>query len=201
MSAISTLIFAHTRFGDRCEGSPVCSAAASANFRNASSDGNQAVRYGTPHPRHRMSEKSAMCSSGPSEAAAHNAGDHRARDCYILALATWSARGMNIASATVDELAQRLAQLTGEDVETALERAIEERLSRVAIAAPADRLTAMRIFFDRVSSLPVKDPRPIDEIAGYGPSRRSWRLSGNKRYDNKSLGRTRNGSNRIHPSA
>src|SRR4051812_2319129 len=38
---------------------------------------------------------------------------------------------MNIRSAKVDELAQRLARLTGEDVETALERAIEERLSRV----------------------------------------------------------------------
>jgi hypothetical protein len=39
---------------------------------------------------------------------------------------------MNIRSARVDQLAQRLARLTGEDVETALERAIEERLSRVA---------------------------------------------------------------------
>lgn len=39
---------------------------------------------------------------------------------------------MNIASAKVDELAQRLALLTGEDVETALERVIEERLARVA---------------------------------------------------------------------
>ena len=75
---------------------------------------------------------------------------------------------MNIASAKVDELAQRLARLTGEDVETALERAIEERLSRVAAGTPADRLTAMRKFFDRVSSLPVKDPRPVDEIVGYG---------------------------------
>ena len=43
---------------------------------------------------------------------------------------------MNIASPKVDELAQRLARLTGEDVETALERAIEERLSRVAGRPP-----------------------------------------------------------------
>jgi len=34
---------------------------------------------------------------------------------------------MIIRSAKVDELAQRLARLTGEDIETALERAIEER--------------------------------------------------------------------------
>jgi antitoxin VapB len=75
---------------------------------------------------------------------------------------------MNIASTKINELAQRLAHLTGEDVETALERAIEERLSRVATAGHADRQTAMCKFFDRVSSMPVKDPRPIDEIVGYG---------------------------------
>lgn len=39
---------------------------------------------------------------------------------------------MNISSAKVDELAQRLARLTGEDVQTAVERAIAERLSRSA---------------------------------------------------------------------
>ena len=33
---------------------------------------------------------------------------------------------MNIASPKVDELARRLARMTGEDVETALERAVEE---------------------------------------------------------------------------
>ncbi len=76
---------------------------------------------------------------------------------------------MNIASAKVNELAQRLARLTGEDVETALERAIEERLSRVEVSAPADRREAMRKFFDRVSRMPIKDPRPIDQIIGYGP--------------------------------
>lgn len=39
---------------------------------------------------------------------------------------------MNIQSTKVDELAQQLAHLTGEDIETALERAIEERLARVS---------------------------------------------------------------------
>ena len=74
---------------------------------------------------------------------------------------------MNIRSAKVDQLAQRLARLTGEDVETALQRAIEERLSRVAPPAPADRRTAMDAFFARVSRLRVLDPRPADEIVGY----------------------------------
>jgi hypothetical protein len=76
---------------------------------------------------------------------------------------------MNIASAKVDELAQRLARLTGEDVETGLERAIEERLARIAVTRQGDREAALRKFFDRVSAVPVKDGRSIDEIVGYGP--------------------------------
>ena len=75
---------------------------------------------------------------------------------------------MNIRSAKVDQLMQQLAQLTGEDVETALERAIEERLSRIAPPpAPADRKAAMDAFFERVSRMPVLDPRSADEIIGY----------------------------------
>jgi antitoxin VapB len=74
---------------------------------------------------------------------------------------------MNIRSAKVDQLVQRLARLTGEDVETALERAIEERLSRVAPPAPADRKAALESFFERVSRMRVLDPRPADEILGY----------------------------------
>jgi antitoxin VapB len=76
---------------------------------------------------------------------------------------------MNIASPRIEELAQRLARLTGEDVETALERAVEERLSRVAVVASADRRAVLQKFFDRVSHMPVKDARPIDDIIGYGP--------------------------------
>jgi antitoxin VapB len=74
---------------------------------------------------------------------------------------------MNIRSAKVDQLAQRLARLTGEDVETALERAIEERLSRVAPPASTDRKAALDSFFERVSRMPVLDPRPAEEIIGY----------------------------------
>ena len=73
---------------------------------------------------------------------------------------------MNIRSAKVDELAQRLARLTGEDIETALERAIEERLSRVVPPA-ADRKAALTTFFERTANLPVLDSRSVDEILGY----------------------------------
>jgi antitoxin VapB len=74
---------------------------------------------------------------------------------------------MNIRSAKLDQLAQRLASLTGEDVETALERAIEERLSRVAAPVPTDRKAALDSFFERVSLMRVLDSRPMDEIVGY----------------------------------
>ena len=77
---------------------------------------------------------------------------------------------MNIRSAKLDQLAQRLAGVTGEDVETALQRAIEERLSRVAPPATADRKAAMDSFFERVSRMRVLDPRSVDEIIGYDGS-------------------------------
>lgn len=73
---------------------------------------------------------------------------------------------MNIRSAKVDELVQRLARLTGEDIETALERAIEERLSRVG-SPVGDRRAAMTSFFERAASLPVLDSRSAEEILGY----------------------------------
>ena len=74
---------------------------------------------------------------------------------------------MNIRSAKVDELVQRLARLTGEDVETALERAIEERLSRVVSPLPAGRKAAMESFFERASRLRALDLRSAEEIVGY----------------------------------
>jgi antitoxin VapB len=77
---------------------------------------------------------------------------------------------MNIRSAKVDQLVERLARLTGEDVETAIERAIEERLSRVAPPVATDRKAVMNAFFERVSRMPVLDPRPAEEIIGYNGS-------------------------------
>lgn len=76
---------------------------------------------------------------------------------------------MKIASPKVDELARRLARLTGEDIETALERAIEERLSRITAPTVSDRQAAMQRFFTRVSGMPVKDARPAEGIVGFGP--------------------------------
>jgi hypothetical protein len=74
---------------------------------------------------------------------------------------------MNIHSKKVDDLAQRLADATGEDVETALERAIQERLARVGPRATTDHKAAIISFFEQASAMPVLDPRPADEILGY----------------------------------
>lgn len=71
---------------------------------------------------------------------------------------------MNITSPRIDTLTQRLAELSGEDVEIALARAIEERLSRIGTPWEGDRAAALQRYFDRVSRLPVKDARPIDDI-------------------------------------
>jgi antitoxin VapB len=75
---------------------------------------------------------------------------------------------MNINSPKADELARRLAARTGEDVETVVERALEERLARLPLGEPGQK-EAMRRFFERVSRMPVRDARSIDEIVGYGP--------------------------------
>lgn len=75
---------------------------------------------------------------------------------------------MNHASAKIDELAQRLARMTGEDLETALERAIEERIARVTAPSREKAQAALRTFFDRLSALPSLDARTADEIIGYG---------------------------------
>lgn len=75
---------------------------------------------------------------------------------------------MNIASAKVDELARRLASVTGEDLETALERAIEERLARLVAPPREKRQAALSAFFDSLSRMPTLDSRPAEEIIGYG---------------------------------
>jgi antitoxin VapB len=69
---------------------------------------------------------------------------------------------MNIRFTKLDELAQRLARLTCEDVETA------QRLSGVAPPATADRNAAITSFFDQVSRMRVLDPRTVNEIVDDG---------------------------------
>lgn len=75
---------------------------------------------------------------------------------------------MTIVSDDLLELAKRLAHLTGEDVDTAVARAVEERLSRLSPPPSKDREAVLRAFFDRVSAMPTKDDRPVEEVLGLG---------------------------------
>jgi antitoxin VapB len=65
-------------------------------------------------------------------------------------------------------LARELAAATGEDVDTAVVRAIEERLARTP-RRHADGDVAIEALFDRLAQMPVLDRRSPDEIIGYGP--------------------------------
>lgn len=76
---------------------------------------------------------------------------------------------MNILSPRVDELVHQLARLTGEDVDTAIEQAVEERLSRLIPSVTPDRHAALGRFLAHVAGAAVRDDRPADEILGYGP--------------------------------
>ncbi len=72
---------------------------------------------------------------------------------------------LEILTPEADALARELAEATGEDIETAVIRALEERLAR----QPRERLpdeAAIRALFDRLQQSPVLDPRTPDEIIG-----------------------------------
>jgi hypothetical protein len=66
-------------------------------------------------------------------------------------------------------LARELAAATGEDIDTAVVRAIEERLARTPRRGAIGQHAAIESLFDQLAQLPVLDRRFPDEIIGYGP--------------------------------
>jgi hypothetical protein len=68
-----------------------------------------------------------------------------------------------------DALARELADATGEDIDTAVVRAIQERLARTPRRHSAQDEAAIEALFDRLAQLAVFDRRAPDEIIGYGP--------------------------------
>jgi antitoxin VapB len=64
-------------------------------------------------------------------------------------------------------LARELATVTGEDVETAVERAIEERLARLPQGPRSRRGADIDAIFERLARMPVVDHRTHEEIFGY----------------------------------
>jgi len=79
------------------------------------------------------------------------------------------AMSLEIRAPEADALARELATATGEDIDTAVVRAIEERLARTPRRRAAGEDAAIDALFDRLAQLPVLDRRSPDEIVGYGP--------------------------------
>jgi antitoxin VapB len=73
-------------------------------------------------------------------------------------------------SARVSHLASELAAVTGEDLETAVAHALQERLARVAPHPPPGSDDEIDALFERLARMPVLDTRSADEIIGYGPN-------------------------------
>lgn len=70
-----------------------------------------------------------------------------------------------------DRLARQLAALTGENLTETVVRALRERLSRHQLPAQRRKAgTELAKLADKLSKLPVRDPRPADEILGYDES-------------------------------
>jgi antitoxin VapB len=74
---------------------------------------------------------------------------------------------LEIRAPRADMLARALATATGEDIDTAVVRAIEERLARVPRRPASNGSADIDALFDRLTQLPVLDPRSPDEIIGY----------------------------------
>lgn len=76
---------------------------------------------------------------------------------------------LEIRAPKADALARELAAATGEDIDTAVIRAIEERLARIPRRRAASDAAAIEALFDRLARLPVLDRRSPEEIIGFGP--------------------------------
>ena len=74
---------------------------------------------------------------------------------------------LELRSAKADALARELATATGEDLETAVERAIEERLARIPRHPRKREQFEIDAIFDRLAQMPVLDERTPEEIIGY----------------------------------
>jgi antitoxin VapB len=75
---------------------------------------------------------------------------------------------LNIRNPETERLAEALAKLTGESKTEAVTRALQDRLERVRRERGAHRLAdEVDAIALRCASLPVRDPRPANDILGY----------------------------------
>ena len=75
---------------------------------------------------------------------------------------------LNIKSQPAEHAVRELAALTGESVTTAVQRAAEERLTRLRRTRPRGNLAAELMEIGRrCAALPDLDPRTPEDIIGY----------------------------------
>ncbi|HET9150795.1 MAG TPA: type II toxin-antitoxin system VapB family antitoxin [Gemmatimonadales bacterium] len=74
---------------------------------------------------------------------------------------------ISIKDPETDRLARALATATGETLTEAIRRALEERLGRETHRARQGIGAEVRRIQERLARLPVRDPRPADDIVGY----------------------------------
>ena len=76
---------------------------------------------------------------------------------------------ISIKDPETDRLARALAMATGETLTEAIRRALEERLARETGRVHRGIGAEVRRIQERLARLPVRDPRPADDIIGYDP--------------------------------
>jgi antitoxin VapB len=78
---------------------------------------------------------------------------------------------LNIRNREAEKLAEELARLTGETKTEAVTKALRDRLARVRRERSRRRLAdELDDIARHCAELPVRDPRPADEILGYDES-------------------------------
>ena len=74
---------------------------------------------------------------------------------------------ISIKDPETDRLARALAAATGESLTEAIRRALQDRLDRETRRSRAGIGAEIRRIQERLSRLPVLDPRSAEEIVGY----------------------------------
>jgi antitoxin VapB len=74
---------------------------------------------------------------------------------------------LNIKDAETDQLARRLATLTGESITGAIKTAVRERIEREERTRGKASYEELMAIAKRIASAPDRDTRAPDEILGY----------------------------------
>ena len=75
---------------------------------------------------------------------------------------------LSIRNPQAEQLARKLAALSGENITKAIIHSLEERLQRLSDGQRApEKALELRAIAGRCRTLPDLDPRPTDEILGY----------------------------------